>query len=213
MTATKKVAIYARVSTDDQTIDNQMAELRRVADDAGWEVAAVYTDEGVSGGKGRLQRPQFNAMLKDAVRRKFSMVMVWSVDRLGRSTQDLANFLAEMHSMNTDLYIYKQAIDTTTSHGKVMFDMFALFADFEREMIKTRTKAGLERAKAQGKRLGQKPVGSAKEAEILEHWRQGMGKKKIARTVGCGVGTVMRVVRAEEDDDRAVVALDNPDAA
>src|ERR1700704_5966420 len=110
----KRAAIYLRVSTDEQTTDNQERALREVAARSGHEIVAVYRDEGISGAKGRDKRPGFDAMHKDASRRKFDMVMAWSVDRLGRSLQDLIGFLSELHSLGIDLFLHQQDLDTTT---------------------------------------------------------------------------------------------------
>lgn len=191
--AAKKVALYARVSTDGQSVENQLMELRQVAEDAGWIVVGEYVDAGISGAKGRDQRPQFDAMLKDAVRRRINMVAAWSVDRLGRSTQELGNFMAELHSTSVDLYLHRQGVDTTTPAGRAMFQMFGLFAEFERSMIVERVNAGLARAKANGKELGRPRVTGETEDEVRRLLAKGVGKKKIARTVGCGVSTVQRI--------------------
>src|SRR5258708_7938420 len=154
-----RVAIYTRVSTDGQTCPNQERELRAVAKLKDCEIVQVYTDHGISGAKGRDQRPAFDALCKDAVRREFDVVMAWSVDRLGRSLQDLIAFLNEIHAVGVDLYLHQQGLDTSTPAGKAMFGMLGAFAEFERELIRERVMAGLERAKAQGKQLGRPTVG------------------------------------------------------
>lgn len=190
----KRVAVYARVSTDGQTCENQLAELRRLADAAGWEVVAEYVDTGISGAKGRQARPQFDALCKGAVRREFDMVAAWSVDRLGRSLQDLVAFMAELQAAGLDLYLHQQGMDTTTPAGRAMFQMCGVFAEFERSMIQDRVRAGLDRAKASGKILGRPRVSANTEADIRRHRAEGWGKKRIARALGCGVGTVNRVL-------------------
>ena len=194
MTTTKRVAIYARVSTDGQTPENQTRELRAVAERHGWDVVEEYVDAGISGAKGRDQRPAFDAMLKGAMRREFDVIMSWSVDRLGRSLQHLVEFLSEVHAKGVDLYMHQQAIDTTTPAGKAMFQMCGVFAEFERAMIQERVKAGLERAKAQGKVLGRPKVKEGIEVAITQLRDTGMGKRKIAGQLGVGVSTVMRVL-------------------
>ncbi len=131
----KRAAIYLRVSTDEQTTENQERSLREVAARSGHEIVAVYRDEGISGSKGRDKRPGFDAMHKDASRRKFDIVMAWSVDRLGRGLQDLIGFLSELHALGIDLALHQQGIDTTTPAGKAMFQMMGVFAEFERSMI------------------------------------------------------------------------------
>lgn len=122
--------------------------------------------------------------------------MSWSVDRLGRSLQHLLEFLGEIHAKGVGLYLHQQGVDTTTPAGKALFQMCGVFAEFERAMIQERVKAGLDRARAQGKRLGRPCVPARIESQIRSSRRKGSGIKKIAREVGCGVGTVHRVVRA-----------------
>jgi len=156
-----KVALYARVSTDGQSTENQLQELRKVADQNGWQIAQEFVDHGISGAKGRDKRPAFDSMCKGVIRKEFDLIMTWSVDRLGRSLQHLVTFLDELHSKKVDLFLHQQGIDTTTPAGKMMFQMLGVFAEFERAMIKERINAGLSRARAQGKKLGRprvKPV-------------------------------------------------------
>jgi DNA invertase Pin-like site-specific DNA recombinase len=190
----KKVALYSRVSTDRQTTENQLLELRHVAERHGWVIVDEYVDQGVSGAKGRAQRPEFDRLLKDAARRRFDLIASWSVDRLGRSLQDLVGFLSEIHAKKVDLYLHQQGMDTTTPAGKALFQMMGVFAEFERAMIQERVKAGLERARAQGKQLGRPMVSAKTEAKIKTLRATGMGKVKIARQLGVGVSTVQRVV-------------------
>jgi len=191
----KRVAFYLRVSTGSQNVENQRRELQEVADRAGWEVVAVYQDEGISGTTGRDRRPQIDAMLKAATRRKFDMIAAWSLDRLGRSLQDLVAFLSELRSSGTDLFLHKQALDTSTAAGKAMFGMVSVFAEFEADIIKERVKAGLARARAEGKRLGRRPVSNAVVQRIQEQLATGAGILKTAKVLGCGVGTVHRIKR------------------
>lgn len=121
----KRVALYCRVSTAEQTTENQERELRSVAGRAGWLITAVFTDAGISGARGRDKRPGFDQLMKAATRREIDMVAAWSVDRLGRSLQDLVGFLSEIHGAGVDLYLHQQAIDTSTPAGKAMFQMMA----------------------------------------------------------------------------------------
>ena len=139
----KRAALYLRVSTIDQTTANQERELRQVAERAGWEVDKVYKDRGISGSKGRDKRPAFDALHKAAARREIDIVMAWSVDRLGRSLQDLVVFLSEIHAAGVDLFLHQQGLDTTTPAGKALFQMMGVFAEFERSMIQERVRAGL----------------------------------------------------------------------
>jgi DNA invertase Pin-like site-specific DNA recombinase len=182
-------------NTGSQSVENQRRELQEVADRSGWEVVAIYQDEGVSGMKGRDRRPQFDAMLKAATRRKFDMIAAWSLDRLGRSLQDLVSFLSELRASGTDLFLHKQALDTSTAAGKAMFGMVSVFAEFEADIIKERVKAGLARARAEGKRLGRRPVSEAVIARIRTQLATGTGILKTAKTLGVGTGTVHRIAR------------------
>ncbi len=194
---TKTAAIYLRVSTQEQTTENQLLELMKVVKLSGWHVYKVYEDTGISGSKGRDKRPEFDLMQKDAVRRKFDIVLAWSVDRLGRSVQDLIAFLNELHSVECDLYLHQQGIDTTTPAGKAMFQMLGVFAEFERAMIQERIKAGLARAKAKGVKLGRAKVSKTVEAQIVElreSTEPPMGMLKIAQTLQIGTGTVQRII-------------------
>lgn len=190
----RRAAIYIRVSTDQQTTDNQERVLRDVAERSGWTITEVYRDHGISGAKGRDKRPAFDAMCKDATRRQFDVVMAWSVDRLGRSLQDLVSFLSDLHSLNVDLFLHQQGIDTTTPAGKAMFQMMGVFAEFERALIRERVNAGLARAKAEGKSLGRPKVASAKDAAIRAALAEGkLSIRQIAESCGSSVGTVHRV--------------------
>ena len=198
MTKTKShtVAIYSRVSTDSQTTENQERELREIATRMGWSIMKVYRDEGVSGAKSRAERPAFNALWKDATRRRFDIVMAWSVDRLGRSLQDLVAFLSELHALRIDLYLHQQGVDTSTPAGKALFQMMGVFAEFERAMIRERVNAGLARARQKGVKLGRRPTSSKIETRIRELRAGGMGILKIARQLGVGTSVVQRVVAA-----------------
>ena len=193
-----RAAIYLRVSTDEQTTDNQERELRSAAERIGHEIVAVYRDAGISGSKGRDQRPGFDAMHKDAARRRFDVVMAWSVDRLGRSLQDLCGFLSELHSLGIDLFLHQQGIDTTTPAGKAMFQMMGVFAEFERSMIRERVNAGIARAKAGGKHCGRPFIDTKLERRIRDALAAPgrPGLHKIAKQFGVGTGTVQRIAHA-----------------
>lgn len=192
----KRVALYARVSTDGQSVDNQLRELEAVAVKEGWDVVERFIDRGISGAKGRDGRPAFDKLCKGIVRREFDVVAAWSVDRLGRSLQDLVAFLNELHSKHANLYLHKQGIDTTTPGGKLLFQMLGVFAEFERSMIVERVKAGLKRAKAEGKVFGRPRVGAAVEAKVKALRKEGRGIMAIAKQLGLGNGTVQRIVAA-----------------
>lgn len=190
----KKVAIYARVSTlRDQSTEAQVKELTDVAERAGWRVVRVYTDDGVSGL--RAARPALGRLMADAARRRFDIVAAWSVDRLGRSVQNLCALLTELHTLGIDLYLHRQALDTTTPTGRAMFQMLGVFAEFEREMIRERTLAGLAKARRQGKRLGRPPAGEGLEAAIRSLRDSGASYRSIAHSLGCGQSVITRVCR------------------
>ena len=191
---TKRVGLYARVSTDAQTTENQLLQLRAVAERHGWAIVAEFVDHGVSGAKGRQERQQFDALLRGVARREFDMIAAWSVDRLGRSLQDLLGFLLELQSKHVDLYLHQQALDTSTSMGKAMFQLCGVFAELERSIIQERIRAGLERARAKGKTLGRPRTDTKVESKIRKLAGQGMGKGKIARTLGIGVSVAQRVL-------------------
>ena len=147
----KRAAIYVRVSTDRQTVENQLRELRQIAERRGWEVVKEYNDAGISDSKGRNGRPGLDEMLKDAQRRRFDVIMSWAIDRLGRSLIDLLGTIQQLEACGVDLYLDQQAIDTTTPTGRLMFQITGAFAKFERSMIRQRIRAGLRRAVEAGK--------------------------------------------------------------
>jgi DNA invertase Pin-like site-specific DNA recombinase len=193
----KRAAAYLRVTTLDQTTTNQERELREVASRIGCEIVKVYKDHGISGAKGRDKRPAFDALCRDATKRQFDMVMAWSVDRLGRSLQDLVGFLSELHTLRIDLFLHQQGLDTTTPSGKAMFQMLGVFAEFERAMIQERVRAGLARARAEGKQLGRPKIEEKIERAVQTALRRKNrpGLRKIAAMIGVGVGTVQRISR------------------
>jgi DNA invertase Pin-like site-specific DNA recombinase len=190
----KRAAIYTRVSTDNQTTENQLLALRQIAERRGWNVIHVYTDNGVSGSKGRKDRPGLDAMLKDAGRRKFDVVMAWAIDRLGRSLIDLLGTVQHLEAVGVDLYLDQQAIDTTTPSGRLMFQICGAFAEFERTMIQQRIRAGLARARAKGVKVGRPKVPAHIEDQVRHRLGSGNeGIVKIARSMGIGTGVVARI--------------------
>jgi len=207
--AAKRAALYVRVSTDQQTVENQVRELQQVAERRGWAVVETYRDEGVSGAKGRDKRPGLDAMLKDASRRKFDVAMVWAIDRLGRSLIDLLGSIQHLEACGVDLYLDQQNIDTTTPMGKLVFQVTGAFAEFERSIIRERINAGLARTKAKLARDGKFTSKAGKERRKLgrpgalpvqiEKARgllaSGMGIRKVAATAELGVGTVHRLAK------------------
>jgi DNA invertase Pin-like site-specific DNA recombinase len=159
----KRAAIYVRVSTDKRTVENQVRELRQTAERRGWEIVEQYHDAGVSGAKGRDNRPGLDRMLKDASKRRFDVVMAWAIDRLGRSLIDLLGTIQTLEACGVDLYVDQQSIDTTTPAGRLMFQVTGAFAEFERSMIRQRVHAGLKRAVEAGKTLGRPRISAAVE--------------------------------------------------
>jgi DNA invertase Pin-like site-specific DNA recombinase len=195
----KTVGLYLRVSADEQTVDMQRRELTAAAERHGWRIVAEFVDEGISGAKGRDQRPAFDRLCKAIVRREFDIVAAWSVDRLGRSLQDLVSFLGEVHGAGVDLYLDRQGLDTSTPAGKAMFQMLGVFAEFERAMIVQRVRAGIAKARAQGTRtgkaIGRPKVPAEKIAAVRAALAAGCGIRKVARAVGVGNGTVQDIAR------------------
>ena len=190
----KRVAIYLRVSTSKQDTDNQRRELEAVAARSGWQVVKVYKDAGISGAKGRDQRPGLDALLKGVNAKEFDMVTAWSVDRLGRSLTDLLSILQALRDKGVDLFLHQQGLDTSTTAGKAMFQMLGVFAEFERGIIRERVNAGLARAKAAGTKLGRRTVKPSIEVRIRALRSEGVGILKIGRTVGVGTSVVQRVI-------------------
>jgi DNA invertase Pin-like site-specific DNA recombinase len=194
--AMKRVALYLRVSTSGQTVANQRQDLEAAAARHGWQVVATFQDAGISGAKGREKRPGLDKLLKVVARREVDLVAAWSVDRLGRSLQDLLGVLSEIHAKGVDLYLHQQGIDTSTPAGKALFQMLGAFAEFERAMIRERVMAGLARARREGIALGRKPLeetNAAKVKAIRAMRAQGKGIRRIAADLGVGVGTVLRI--------------------
>lgn len=193
---TKRIALYLRVSTSGQSVANQRLELDAVAARHGWQIVAEFKDEGISGSKGRDQRPGFDRLCQGIARREFDLVAAWSVDRLGRSLQDLVGVLGELHAKGVDLYLHQQGLDTSTPAGRAMFQMMGVFAEFERAIIVERVKAGLSRAKSEGVRLGRPSLGAEKEAQISTALAAGTGILKTARLAGVGTSAVQRIKAA-----------------
>ncbi len=192
----KRVGIYLRVSTTDQTTDNQRLDLERVAGQRGWNIVETYIDHGISGSKGRDKRPAFDKLCKDATNGKLDLVAAWSIDRLGRSLQHVVTFLNELNAMNVDLYLHQQSVDSSTPGGKAMLSMCAVFAEFERNMIIERVTAGMARARVQGKVFGRPKTSPATELEVIRLRRLGHGILKTAKLAGIGVSTVQRIIVA-----------------
>ena len=167
--------------------------MREVAGRMGCEIVRVYKDHGISGAKGRDGRPEFDRLIRNAAQRKFDMVMAWSVDRLGRSLQDLVSFLSELHALHVDLFLHQQGLDTTTPGGKAMFQMMGVFAEFERSMIQERVRAGLRRAVDEGKQLGRPRIDPALEQRIRDALKAGETIRGVAAKFNVNPSTVQRI--------------------
>jgi DNA invertase Pin-like site-specific DNA recombinase len=176
-------------------VTNQRRELEAVARRHDWRIVAVFSDNGVSGAKGRTERPGLDELMKAVARRDVDVVAAWSVDRLGRSLQGLLDVLMEFRAKEVDLYLHQQGIDTSTPAGKAMYQMLGVFAEFEREMIRERVLAGMARARSQGKHLGRPRVDADVEAAVRATLTSGTGIVRTARLHGVGVGTVQRIAK------------------
>jgi DNA invertase Pin-like site-specific DNA recombinase len=197
MSAPFRAAIYSRVSTTAQSTENQRYELECVSKARGWAAAGHYSDEGISGAKGRRERPGLDALLKAAVRGELDLIAVWSLDRLGRSLQDLVGIVNELQAVGVDLYIHQQALDTSTPAGKLAFSVFGALAEYERELIRERVRAGIERAKRNGVKLGRPSIlNGTVRAAIVELRTKNVSIRKIASQLRVGTGTVYQVLAA-----------------
>jgi len=193
---TKKVALYLRVSTLDQTTDNQLLELRDHCKKMGWEIVKEYADEGLSGTLSREKRPQLNAMMKDAYRKRFDLVVCWDISRLGRSMKELVLLLADMKEKNVGICSVRQGFDTSTSMGEIMFQFVGILSSWERDMIAERTLAGLARAKSQGKTLGRRKItNDSMTAKVVELRNAKKSIRAIAAEVGVSRGTVSNILK------------------
>ena len=196
-----RAALYLRVSTDGQTCENPERELRASAARMGHEVMQVYRDDGISGARGRDRRPGFDALHRDIARRKFDLVMAWSVCRLGRSLRDLLGLLEDMRAKNVDLFLEKQGLDTSTPSGRLIFQVVGAFSEFEREMIRERVVAGMSRARANGKHVGRPPL----DPELREKIRRALqergrpGVRAIAKKFQVSPTTVQSISSESRD--------------
>ena len=194
---TKKVVIYTRVSTLDQTIDNQLIELRDHCSKMGWEIVKEYADEGLSGTLSRDKRPALNSLIKDAYRKRFDSVVCWDISRIGRSMKELILFLSDMKDRGIGICSVRQGFDTSTSMGEIMFQFVGILSSWEREMIRERTLAGLERARREGKTLGRRKVtNDTMTAKIIELRSENKSLRAIASEVGVSTGTIRKVLKA-----------------
>jgi DNA invertase Pin-like site-specific DNA recombinase len=191
----RKAVIYSRVSTNEQTVENQLKVLREVAEKRGLEVIIEISDEGISGSKGRYERPGFDELIKGSIKNEWDIILVWDVSRLGRSLKHLVSFLEDIQSAHCDMYIHQSGIDTSTASGKMMFGMLSVFSEFERSMIRERVIAGQQRAVANGIKLGRKTNVNDGIITAVYHMRQNnVPIKRIAKDLQIGVGTVYKIL-------------------
>lgn len=193
-----RAAFYLRTSSVDSNISNQTFDLAQAAAQRGWQIIGQYEDKGISGAKGREDRPALHAALKGAVMGKYDVLMTWSVDRLGRSLVDLLKTMHSLRDSKVQMYIHRQAIDTSTPHGAAMFSMLGVFAEFERETIKQRILTGMARARAEGKRVGagKPPIPEERKAEIANLIKTGgCSLREIAVVAKVAVSTVHKIKR------------------
>jgi len=191
----KRVAIYARVSTEDQTTDNQLLVLRDLVEKRGWVVSKEFIDV-VSGSK--TSRKEYDALKASIQRNQVDIVVVWAIDRLGRNTEEALSFVNLLNHCNVGLYIHQQNIDATGPMGKLIYSVFAAFAEFERAILIDRINAGIARARIKGTKSG-KPIGRPKVSEdivqkIKAAKENGASIRTIAREVGVSVGKVAGVL-------------------
>ena len=191
----RRAALYLRVSTSEQTCTNQLDALTEAAARHGWNITEVFEDQGISGAKGRDQRPAFDKLLKAVARKEIDIVAAWSVDRLGRSLQGLVQFLDELRAKGVDLYLHQQGLDTSTPTGRAMFGMCSIFAELERSLIQERVRAGLARAVARGAKLGRPQISTRKKRSIREAKAEGLSIRQIAARCSVSVGTVHNALK------------------
>ncbi|MDA2935333.1 recombinase family protein [Acidobacteria bacterium AH-259-D05] len=188
-----RVAIYARVSTLDQSTDSQLLDLRRYVTDRNWQCFKEYCDNGISGTTD--SRPALNELMNDARKRKFDVVLVWRFDRFARSTRHLINALEEFKNLRIDFVSYQENIDTSSPLGSAIFTIISAVAQLERDIIAERVKAGLRRAKASGRKLGRPRLRVDPEA-IHGMRNQGLSYRAIARRLGVSHPTVMAALKS-----------------
>ena len=191
----KRIALYARVSTDKQTCENQLQELRTIAARMNYTIVTEFVDNGISGMKTRQNRPALDQLMKSATQRKFDMVMCWSIDRLGRSLQNLVEILNELQALKIDLFFLQQGMDTSTPSGRMIFSVFGAIGEFERNLIRERVIAGQKRAVANGVKIGRpSKMNDGMRNAIILLKEKGIGIKQIAKQLGIGIGTVYSVI-------------------
>lgn len=206
----KRCGLYVRCSTDQQTVENQIRILTEVAERAGWTIVRVFEDQAISGAKGRNQRPGYDALLKAIHRREIDICAAYAVDRLGRSLTDLVAFLNDIQASGCDLYLHQQSVDTSTPSGRMLFQMLAVFSEFERELIRGRVRAGLARARANGVQFGRPSLSPDRVARVEKALHDGLSIRAVAKSTGTSTASVQRIKHAmtkvEEEPLESVLA-------
>ena len=192
-TSISRIAIYARVSTANghQNPELQLRELREYAGRREWKIVEEYVDAGVSGSKD--SRPALNRMMADACQRRFDAVLVWKLDRYGRSLRHLVNALAELEAFGIAFVSLRDNLDLSTPSGRLMFQIIGAMAEFERALIQERVKAGLRNARAKGKRLGRPPV-FVNANRIADLRERGYSWSEVVAETGVSMGTAQRAL-------------------
>jgi DNA invertase Pin-like site-specific DNA recombinase len=187
----KRVAIYARVSTYDQnTLPMQINKCSTFAGSRGWQVTTSISEIG----SGAVKRPERERLLKLCRKREVDIVIVWKLDRWGRSVADIVSTLQELQELGVQFISVTEALDFTTAMGRAMGNLLAVFSEFEREMISERVKAGLAQAKARGVKLGRPSVLEEKKDEIIKIWKENKNKSLIANKLAVSRRTVSRAL-------------------
>jgi len=187
----QRAGLYARVSThDQQTLPLQIRALREYAAKRGWTIVAQIKEVG----SGASQRELREALIAAARRRELDVVLVWRLDRWGRSVADLVSTLQELQHLGVGFVSLTEALDLTTPAGRAMAGLLAVFAEFEREILRERVRAGLDHARQNGKRLGRPPAAAHKAAQVRSLYRDGLSKSEIARRLKIGRTSVRRIL-------------------
>jgi len=197
----KRAALYLRVSTVDQNPETQGIELRQFAKQRGFEIAGEYTDHGVSGTK--VRRPALDRLLTDAHCRKFDAVLVWSSDRLARSTKHFLQVLDELNELGIQFLSQREAIDTEGPLGRAIIVIISAIAELERSLIVERVRAGMRRAKLEGRRIGRAPL-DVDRAALVRDRLTGMSLTHTARKYGVSRASVVRLVREAQASNEIV---------
>ena len=193
-----KVAIYTRVSTQQQTVENQLLELYEVCERNDWTVVEEYS-EVISGTKGVDERSELERMLIDASRRKFDKVVVWSVDRVARSMKHLIQVLSQLQDLDIDIYSYKQGIDTSTTMGSSFFHMVGIFAELENNLRSERQKIGIKRALDNGAKFGRKTIiDDLMISNVVQERDEGLSIRKIATKLDLNRGVVLKICQSNQ---------------